>query len=385
MMYEVFIPSSDADGFDVTMTVEADNWMTALKSGLERTGEGADAIRNVMCDIQEDNTIHVTDATTRRVFILTEVPTQADAAPAEDGTAGPEDETERVNLDAVAPPPQTNTTPEPAAQAPSPEPEPPAPAEPVVLSQPKADSVSEHVAAVQAAQQAAGLESESGAFTTSDGRTLHIGSSTYEALQKDQEPARIVREDRSPTGQRRALGSIGRSSERVSENILEEVFLEIQEIHERQMTMDQVVNFVMDLALSKVGAEAGSVMFADINGSELYFATARGPEAEKVMNFRIPMGVGIAGFCAREGVSLAISDAKKDDRFYPKVSETIGYPTRSICCAPIQFEGRVYGAIELMNKEEDVFTSTEVNALTYIGRQLAQYVHDLIMDREKLD
>jgi GAF domain-containing protein len=214
---------------------------------------------------------------------------------------------------------------------------------------------------------------------------MQIGSSTYEALQRDQAPARIVKEDRSPTGQRQAVGDIGRRSEKVSENILEEVFLEIQEIHERQMSMDQVVNFVMDLALSKVGAEAGSVMFADINGSELYFATARGPEAEKVMNFRIPMGVGIAGFCAREGVSIAVSDATKDDRFYPKVSETIGYPTQSICCAPIQFDGRVYGAIELMNKDENVFTSTEVNALTYIGRQLAQYVHDLIMDREKLE
>lgn len=380
MMYEVFIPSHDAEGFDVTITVEADNWMTALKSGLERTGEGADSIRNVMCDIQEDNTIHVTDATTRRVFVLTAVV---------------EDEADEAEEPAAAVPetPEVEETPEPAPE-PVAEPEPaPEPvqkeeekqAEPDTASEDKAAAAQAHTERVKEAQVAAGLETESGAFTTSDGRTMRIGSSTYEALQQNQEPARIVREDRSPTGQRRSVGVIGRQSESVSQNILEEVFLEIQEIHERQMTMDQVVNFVMDLALSKVGAEAGSVMFADINGSELYFATARGPEAEKVMNFRIPMGIGIAGFCAREGVSLALSDATKDDRFYPKVSETIGYPTRSICCAPIQFDGRVYGAIELMNKDEDVFTSTEVNALTYIARQLAQYVHDLIMDRETLE
>jgi hypothetical protein len=73
MIYEVFIPSAEAGGYDVKMTVEADNWMTALKSGLERTGQGAEAIRNVMCDIKQDNSIHVTDASTRRVFVLREV------------------------------------------------------------------------------------------------------------------------------------------------------------------------------------------------------------------------------------------------------------------------------------------------------------------------
>jgi len=73
MFYEVFIPSTESEGFDVTMTVEADNWMQALKAGLARTGEGEDAIRNVMCDIKDDNSIHVTDATSRRVFVLKEM------------------------------------------------------------------------------------------------------------------------------------------------------------------------------------------------------------------------------------------------------------------------------------------------------------------------
>src|SRR5690554_4529425 len=73
MLYEVFIPSAEADGFDESITVDAENWMAALKSGLERTGEGGDIVRNLMCDIKDDNSIHVTDATTRRVFVLHEL------------------------------------------------------------------------------------------------------------------------------------------------------------------------------------------------------------------------------------------------------------------------------------------------------------------------
>jgi putative methionine-R-sulfoxide reductase with GAF domain len=212
---------------------------------------------------------------------------------------------------------------------------------------------------------------------------LRIGSSSMAALKRDEPAPRVLEEKRSPTGERPAL--VAPRPERVSDNIMEEVFLEITRIHDGEMSMEEVVNFVMDLAMEKVGAEAGSIMFADINGQELYFATARGPKAADVMSFRVPMGKGIAGFCAREGVSLAISDAQEDPRFYKEISDALGYPTKSLCCAPIQIEGRVFGAIELLNSNNNHFSSTEVNVLTYVGKQLARYVYDLIMARERLE
>ena len=61
MLYEVLIPSTDPNGYDETITVDAGNWMSALKSGLARTGEPDADIRGVMCDIKDDNSIHVTE------------------------------------------------------------------------------------------------------------------------------------------------------------------------------------------------------------------------------------------------------------------------------------------------------------------------------------
>ncbi|MFU8807243.1 MAG: GAF domain-containing protein, partial [Bradymonadaceae bacterium] len=169
-------------------------------------------------------------------------------------------------------------------------------------------------------------------------------------------------------------------------SLIEDVFLEVQEIHEGSMSMEEVINYIMDMAVDKAHAESGAVLFADVNGQELYFATARGPKADEVMSFRVPMGKGIVGFCAREGVSLAIGDANRDPRFYKQISESLGYETKALICAPIQHEGRVYGAIELINKKgHNQFSSDEMNALSYIGRQLAKYVYDVIMAREKLD
>jgi signal transduction protein with GAF and PtsI domain len=212
---------------------------------------------------------------------------------------------------------------------------------------------------------------------------LRIGSSTYEDLRRNEVKPKIVTEERKKSARRPAV-QIGRDESRVSDSVLEDVFLEIQEIHEREMEMEDVVNFVMDMAMDKVLSESGAILFADVTGLELYFATARGPKANEVMDFRVPMGKGIVGFCAREGVSLAISEAERDPRFYRKISQALGYATQSLCCAPIQFEGRVYGAIELMNKRDSQFSGAEVSVLTYMGRQLAKYVHDLIMDRETL-
>lgn len=383
MYFEVFIPSSDSNGFDVNMTVEADNWMMALKSGLAKTGESEDLIRNVMCDIKDDNTIHVTDATSRRVFVLREL--------SDTQEEGQEQATLRMDVNGLA---AQNPTAQPVAAPPVVvQPQVAQPAIIVEKTAPTPSVIVEPQAAVQTAPsviarpQAAAATTQPSArhepWESDDGR-VRIGSSTFEALQRDEPQPKVVEEKRIPTGQRPAV-DMSRAREAVSDNIMEEVFLEINQIHEGDMSMEQVVNFVMDLSLDKVGAEAGSIMFADVNGRELYFATARGPKAHEIMSFRVPMGKGIAGFCSREGVSLAISDAEKDPRFYRDISEALGYPTKSMCCAPIQYEGRVFGAIELLNKRNNHFVGAEVNVLTYIGRQLGKYVYELIMAREKLE
>jgi GAF domain-containing protein len=117
------------------------------------------------------------------------------------------------------------------------------------------------------------------------------------------------------------------------------------------------------------------VFLADINQHDLFFGAARGPKAGEVMMFRVQMGQGIVGFCAEEGVGLAVSDTTKDSRFYAAISEKIGYPTRSILCVPMQMEGRVVGALELINKKgSDVFSERDLNIANFIAHQLAEYM-----------
>jgi hypothetical protein len=387
MYYDVFIPSNDPDGFDVTITVDAENWMSALKSGLQRTGEGADAVRNVMCDIKEDNTIHVTDATTQRVFVLKEISeeqyekaqqTGDDVVRHDDDASGVTQPSDAVAADAADE--AADVQPDPVRPEPTPTPERQAPQQQAQQRQQQQQARQQ-----QAQQQRDEQEDDDHSFVSSDGN-VRIGSSTYESLSRESEAedAKVVREKRERTDQRKAV-EIGRREEKVTESLIEDVFLEIQEIHEGDKDMEEVVNFCMDMAMDKMEPESGSILFADVNGRELYFATARGPKSDEIMDYRVPMGTGIVGFCAREGVSLAISDVEKDPRFYKKISDAIGYETKNLICAPVQHDNRVYGCIELLNKKRSSsFDSNEMNALSYISRQLGKFVYKQIMKSEKL-
>jgi hypothetical protein len=92
--YEVFVPAAPPKvPIDLTLRLEADHWLGALKTGLGRLGE-TQASNNILCDIQADGSIHVTDPDSGRVFRIVELPAITPVAarrrPAAAAAAGPE-------------------------------------------------------------------------------------------------------------------------------------------------------------------------------------------------------------------------------------------------------------------------------------------------------
>jgi len=130
----------------------------------------------------------------------------------------------------------------------------------------------------------------------------------------------------------------------------------------------------LGLALEAVPAESGAVFIADMDRNELWFGAAAGPKAAEVMNYRIRIGQGLAGFSVAAAVTLCVSDVHKDPRFYAQISEKAGYETHSLLCAPCEREGRVFAAIELINRKAGTtFTEDEVNVVNYLAYELATF------------
>ena len=95
----------------------------------------------------------------------------------------------------------------------------------------------------------------------------------------------------------------------------------------------------------------------------------------------VPAGTGIAGFCASEGVSVAVSDVEKDPRFYAEVGAKIGYATRSMLCAPMMTHGRSFGCVQVINRKGGPqFLEHEVGVMAYLAHQAALFMNQKLLE-----
>lgn len=136
--------------------------------------------------------------------------------------------------------------------------------------------------------------------------------------------------------------------------------------------VDRAMERVVDLALEAIPCEAASVLLLDPDQGDLFFQATRGPVAVEVKQYRVPLGVGIAGSAAQEHRSFSISDVSKEPRFFREISQALGFKCRSVLAVPIVHQGSVYGVIELINKiEGNVFQAHEVENVELVGRAAA--------------
>jgi hypothetical protein len=311
--FEVFVPAAPPKlPIDLTLRIDAEHWLAALKTGLQRLGE-AQTANNVLCDIRDDGTIHVTDPDSRRVFRIQELP----------------------QPQATAPPPPPVAPAQVAAPAGRPPPGP-----------------------VPAAPRA----------TPSPAPAVRRPSAQVDRVEEARAPA-------TP-----APRPIGRITQVVkAEDVLASLFLEVAAL-EAISDRRQGLEFLLDLAMRSIGCEAGSVFTADLGSLDLSFAAARGPSADRLLalGLKVPMGVGIVGFCAQENVCLAVSDAQADPRFHRAVSDAVGYQTRSLLCAPVAHQGQVLGALEVLNKlGGKPFAEKDLAVLSYLAAQAARFLERL--------
>lgn len=367
--FEVYIPARAEGQKNLTLSVEGQNWMDALRTGLSNIGEGP--ISNIMCDIQADNSIHVTDVGTQRVFRLRETlapsaqaagaapptvgpPAQSAAAPASE--FGPEGAEAGRTQRPVNPAPgiQSGAQPMPAAQ-PKPAPAPvPAPAPtPAAPAQAKAQP---------AAAKPSSTKKSTAPVAPPPKREAQFKTGPIAAH-------RVESDARADDPQVRPSGAVEAPAFDPTDMIAD-IFDATQELLMESVPDPQkVAQKLLDLALDKVPAESGTFYLADVNGHELHFSAVRGPKADaiKKSGFTVPVGQGIVGFSAQEGCCLVIRDMQHDSRYFRAIADAVGYQPRDTLCASAEKEGRLFGAIQLINSKRGGFTAGEMEVIRYIG------------------
>lgn len=119
----------------------------------------------------------------------------------------------------------------------------------------------------------------------------------------------------------------------------------------RMLDVDAVLHSIMEKAVELLNCEAGSLLTAEEAG-DLQFRVALGPAGPKLINTRLPPGVGIAGAVFQDGKPLIVNDVQSDPRHYRDQDVAAMLPTRSLLCVPLTNNGRSTGVLEVINKAD---------------------------------
>lgn len=144
------------------------------------------------------------------------------------------------------------------------------------------------------------------------------------------ENARLLRESRRQTEAMRSL-------------------VETAQVLSSTLEPNKLLQLLMQQALNQLHLEAASIALTEADRQELVFQMAAGVSSDKMLGIRLKIGQGIAGWVAQNKQAVIVPDVTTDPRFAPAIDQITGYRTRSVLCAPIQFEGYLLGIIECIN------------------------------------
>ncbi len=159
-----------------------------------------------------------------------------------------------------------------------------------------------------------------------------------------------------------------------SQERLEQVslFYQIGQNLASNLDLNRVLRETIELTTVMLDAEAATLFLLDAEKEELIFAIPTGEKEEILREYRIPVGQGIAGWVVQTGQSVMVNDAQSDPRFLRQVDSQTGFTTRNVICVPLQYQGRITGALETINKRgAQGFTEEDLQWLTTLATQAA--------------
>ncbi len=351
--YRIFVPARKGSEMpDITINVEASNWLVALKEGLKKIGEQGDSLSNILCETAEDGSMRVADPATKRVFVIKEVEAAGEESAedllmkeAEDRAKKSRDEAEKAEAARVEALKRVEELKiqEEASKA---------------AVQAEAELKTQQRQQAEADLASAGAEATALANQAAEDATGTIGNIRIEEVQ------RSVREQAKKAGKAPEDDwdddlddwyddDAGEGFENTLDGVLSDVFMATEDLY--NMEANVASGTVLDQAMKHVSAEAGSVFLIELNTAlqDLMIAAARGPIGKDIEGIKLARGKGIVGFSALKGIKLTVNNVQRNPNFYGKLDQQFGFKTQSLLCIPVVHEERLFGVIEMVNKTDD--------------------------------
>ena len=138
------------------------------------------------------------------------------------------------------------------------------------------------------------------------------------------------------------------------------VFHEVARALTSNLKLDALLRAIMAKMEEFFGPEHWSLLMADEDTGELYYALSTGLDDSMLDGLRLKPGEGIAGYVAATGNPLVVADVTTDPDWsrYAKAHPELNL--RSIACLPIRHGDRTLGVLQLNNSTLDLLPESSI-------------------------
>lgn len=148
----------------------------------------------------------------------------------------------------------------------------------------------------------------------------------------------------------------------------------------RDGTFSEFIREILVVFVKAVPSEAGSILEINTEEMNLFFRAALGQSAENVQNFVIPVGTGLVGHAIESKQPVIVNQVPENQMHLKAIEKAVGFETRNMIVIPILIRGRVYGALELLNRMgETTYSDTDTELLTYLADAASKAIEMRLM------
>jgi signal transduction histidine kinase/putative methionine-R-sulfoxide reductase with GAF domain len=165
----------------------------------------------------------------------------------------------------------------------------------------------------------------------------------------------------------------------------------VQEVSKALSTVgdiDALLRLIMEKVTELMEADRSTLFLVTEDGRQLWSKVIQGSE---VVEIRLDVGEGIAGWVAQTREIVNIPDAYADQRFQPSVDLKSGFRTRSILSVPMLGAlGGLVGVLQVLNKADGPFMTADEELLSALASQAAiaienaRLYHSLVTQNQQL-
>ena len=156
--------------------------------------------------------------------------------------------------------------------------------------------------------------------------------------------------------------------------------IEASKIINSTLNLDELLELILNAATQSIEADRGTLYLVDDIKKELWSKVHQGTD---MVEIRLPIGKGLAGYVAETGETILIPDTYADPRFNPEIDKRTGYRTRNMLCMPMKNKDRkIIGVFQLLNKNQGSFDNDDVSFIDALSAHASVAIENAHMAQE---